>query len=153
MKKILVVDDEKPIREMLRKFLSRKGYEVFDADNGEDALKLVAEQSPHIVLLDIRMPKCDGVEILKRICLCGHVGYMKYVMDRCYFDEWDMKNVIGEMCYVIKHHDNVAGVYDVIDFLIKLELDIDCPCCRKHISLHVGNGVDKLCDDIDKMII
>ncbi|MEK7849549.1 MAG: response regulator [Candidatus Omnitrophota bacterium] len=67
MKKILVVDDEKPIREMLRKFLTKKGYEVFDADNGEDALKIVSEKSPHIVLLDIRMPKCDGVEILKKI--------------------------------------------------------------------------------------
>jgi len=67
MKKILVVDDEKPIREMLRKFLTKKGYEVFDVDNGEDALKIVSEKSPHIVLLDIRMPKSDGVEVLKKI--------------------------------------------------------------------------------------
>jgi len=67
MKKILVVDDEKPIREMLRKFLTKKGYQVFDADNGQDALKIVSEETPHIVLLDIRMPECDGLEILKKI--------------------------------------------------------------------------------------
>ena len=67
MKKILVVDDEKPIREMLRKFLTKKGYEVFDAESGNDALKVIVEQSPHIVLLDIRMPETDGVEVLKRI--------------------------------------------------------------------------------------
>lgn len=67
MKKILVVDDEKPIREMLKKFLSKKGYEVFEADNADDALKTVREQSPSIVLLDIRMPKADGTDVLKKI--------------------------------------------------------------------------------------
>jgi two-component system response regulator HydG len=67
MKKILVVDDEKPIREMLRKFLTRKGYEVFDADNGDDAIKIVQEKAPYVVLLDIRMPKSDGLEVLKKI--------------------------------------------------------------------------------------
>lgn len=67
MKKILVVDDEKAIREMLKKFLIKKGYEVFDADNGEDAVRIVKEQSPHIVLLDIRMPKSYGVDVLKNI--------------------------------------------------------------------------------------
>ncbi len=67
MKKILVVDDEKPIREMLKRFLVKKGYEVYDADNGDDALKIVGEQEPCIVLLDIRMPKTDGIEVLKKI--------------------------------------------------------------------------------------
>ncbi|HAJ57590.1 MAG TPA: hypothetical protein DCL35_07470 [Candidatus Omnitrophica bacterium] len=67
MKKILVVDDEKPIREMLKKFLTKKGYEVYDADNGEDAVKIVKESVPYIVLLDIRMPKSDGIEVLKKI--------------------------------------------------------------------------------------
>lgn len=67
MKKILVVDDEKPIREMLKRFLVKKGYEVHDADNGDDALRIVGEQEPCIVLLDIRMPKTDGIEVLKKI--------------------------------------------------------------------------------------
>jgi DNA-binding response OmpR family regulator len=67
MKKILVVDDERPIREMLKKFLIKKGYEVFDADNGEDAIKILKEQSPYIVLLDIRMPKESGIDILKKM--------------------------------------------------------------------------------------
>lgn len=67
MKKVLIVDDEKPIRDMLRRFLTRKGYEVFDADNAEDTMKVVREQAPNVVLLDIRMPKTDGVVILKQI--------------------------------------------------------------------------------------
>ncbi|HQP91327.1 MAG TPA: response regulator [Candidatus Omnitrophota bacterium] len=71
MKKILIVDDEKPIREMLKKFLSKKGYEVFEADNGEDAIKIVEVQYPAAVLLDIRMPKTDGVEVLRKIRQIG----------------------------------------------------------------------------------
>jgi DNA-binding response OmpR family regulator len=67
MKKILIVDDEKPIREMLKKFLTKKGYEVYDADNGEDAVRIVKENMPYIVLLDIRMPKSDGIEVLRKI--------------------------------------------------------------------------------------
>ena len=67
MKKILLVDDESPIREMLRRFLVKKGYEVLDTDNGDDALKIVKEESPPIVLLDIRMPGSDGVEVLRKI--------------------------------------------------------------------------------------
>ncbi|MBI5873665.1 MAG: response regulator [Candidatus Omnitrophica bacterium] len=66
-KKILIVDDEKFIRETLGSYLGRKGYEVYDAENCEDAIKIVKEKVPHIVLLDIRMPDHDGVEVLKRI--------------------------------------------------------------------------------------
>lgn len=67
MKKILVVDDEKAICDMLQKFLSKRGYEVFVTDNGDDALTIIREKTPHVVLLDIRMPKTDGVEVLKKI--------------------------------------------------------------------------------------
>jgi DNA-binding response OmpR family regulator len=67
MKKILVVDDEKNIRDMIRKFLAKKEYEVFDAEDGEAALAVVREQKPHIVLLDIRLPKSSGVDVLKKI--------------------------------------------------------------------------------------
>ncbi len=67
MKKVLVVDDEKAIREMLKKFLSKKGYEFFDADSAESALAVVRSQKPHVVLLDIRMPKTNGVEVLRQI--------------------------------------------------------------------------------------
>lgn len=67
MKRILVVDDENAIREMLKRFLSKKGYEVFEADNGDDAVRIVKEKDPLIVLLDIRMPNADGVDVLTRI--------------------------------------------------------------------------------------
>lgn len=67
MARILVVDDEPGVCHMLDKFLNKKGHKVYTAFNGEEALAVVKEERPHIVLLDIRMPKMDGIECLKRI--------------------------------------------------------------------------------------
>ncbi|MEA3280747.1 MAG: response regulator [Thermodesulfobacteriota bacterium] len=65
--KILVVDDEEYICEILQEFLSLKGYQVDTAANGEDALKKYEADRPDVVLLDIRMPGMGGVDILRRI--------------------------------------------------------------------------------------
>jgi len=67
MARILIVDDEPDVCNMLEKFLTIKGYEVYSAFSGEEALGLVKKERPHIVLLDIRMPEMDGIECLKRI--------------------------------------------------------------------------------------
>jgi DNA-binding response OmpR family regulator len=66
-KKILVVDDEPPVCNMLKKFLLQKGYKVDTALSGKEALKIVRKKKPHIVLLDIKMPEMDGLEVLQRI--------------------------------------------------------------------------------------
>lgn len=65
MKPILVVDDEAIMRESLRDWLTDLGYEVETADEGEQALKTVAEQDFGVVILDLRLPGKDGIEILK----------------------------------------------------------------------------------------
>lgn len=67
MEKILVVDDEQIVCNMLKKFLTKKGYEVITVLSGEEAIKKVKEERPRVVLLDIRMPGMDGIETLKRI--------------------------------------------------------------------------------------
>lgn len=66
-KKILVVDDEKPICNMLKKFLTKKGYKATYVLSGQEAITKVKKERPHIVLLDIRMPGMDGIETLKKI--------------------------------------------------------------------------------------
>ncbi len=66
-KKILVVDDEPAVCNMLKKFLTKKGYEASIALSGQEAIKKVKRERPLIVLLDIRMPDMDGIETLKRI--------------------------------------------------------------------------------------
>ena len=64
--KILVIDDEPPIRKLLRMGLSAHGYEVLDAPNGKIALELLAKK-PDLVILDLGLPDIDGLELLRRI--------------------------------------------------------------------------------------
>ena len=64
--KIMVVDDEHLIRWSLEQNLRKQGYEVLTAGNGEDALKLVREEQPELVLLDIHMPGISGLEVLEK---------------------------------------------------------------------------------------
>lgn len=64
MAKILVVDDDKIIRERLQKLLVLEGYETFIAENGAEGLEVFQIERPAIVLLDIKMPGMDGIEVL-----------------------------------------------------------------------------------------
>ncbi len=65
--KILIVDDESDILDLLEYNLEREGYEVLKASNGEEAITLAAKERPNMVLLDIMMPKLDGIETCRRI--------------------------------------------------------------------------------------
>ena len=64
---ILVVDDEERIRESIREILTDEGYRVIEASDGSKALELISKERPRLVLLDIWMPKVDGIELLKEI--------------------------------------------------------------------------------------
>ena len=72
MARVLVVDDEPVARELLSEFLTAKGYAVLTASNGEEALRKLKEERPHLILLDIRMPKMDGLETLRRVREIDH---------------------------------------------------------------------------------
>ena len=65
--RILVVDDEAPVREVLSEYFTTQGYVVDSASNGNEALAAVKRARPDLVLLDVRMPGLDGVEVLRRI--------------------------------------------------------------------------------------
>jgi DNA-binding NtrC family response regulator len=65
--RILVVDDELFVRELLLEFLSSQGYEVSLADSGEKAVKLTQIQPADVMLVDLKMPGIDGIETLKKI--------------------------------------------------------------------------------------
>jgi DNA-binding NtrC family response regulator len=64
MKTVLVIDDEAPIREIVRYLLERAGYDVLDADSAEAGLALFRKHGPSLVITDILMPNKTGLEIL-----------------------------------------------------------------------------------------
>lgn len=66
-KKILIVDDQAGIRVLLVEVFNSEGYETFQASNGAAALEIVKREKPDLVLLDMKIPGMDGLEILKRI--------------------------------------------------------------------------------------
>ena len=65
--KILIVDDQFGIRILLNEVLHKAGYETYQAANGIQALEIVNTDSPDLVLLDMKIPGMDGIEILKRM--------------------------------------------------------------------------------------
>jgi two-component system response regulator MprA len=70
--KVLVADDDRAVRDALRRALTLAGYEVRAAEGGAEAIELVALAMPDAVVLDIGMPDLDGLEVCKRLRLLGH---------------------------------------------------------------------------------
>lgn len=66
-KRILVVEDEKPIAEIVKFNLKKEGYEVFVAADGEEGVKMAYDLEPDLMLLDIMLPKKDGFQVLKEV--------------------------------------------------------------------------------------
>jgi len=66
-KRILVVEDQEDNRQILRDLLGNAGYELIEAENGEEALAAVARQRPDLILMDIQLPVMDGYEATRRM--------------------------------------------------------------------------------------
>ncbi len=73
MIKILVVDDEPNIREVVGQYLRREGYAVVPAADGEEALRLYRRERPGLVVLDLMLPRVSGIEVCRRIQAEGRI--------------------------------------------------------------------------------
>jgi CheY-like chemotaxis protein len=67
MSTILVVDDDKSLRRLYQAELEAEGYRVILAENGQQAVKLAASESPDLIVMDLRMPEMDGLEAMARL--------------------------------------------------------------------------------------
>ena len=67
MPKILIIDDEKPIRRALREVLEYEKYTVDEAEDGKAGWKKIEDEAYDVVMLDIKMPKMDGMEVLEKV--------------------------------------------------------------------------------------
>ena len=65
--KILIIDDEKLIRWSFEKQLSARGYKVFSVESGEEGIKMVEKHNPHIVFLDNKLPKIQGLDVIPKL--------------------------------------------------------------------------------------
>ena len=112
--RVLVVDDEDALRMVLSSELSSSGYEVATASDGDEAITVIQNKKFDLVLLDIKMPKVDGFEVLKFIK--KNYPSVKVIMLTGFAD---LKNAIESK----KHgaEDFVSKPYDLVDLLTTIE--------------------------------
>ncbi len=67
MPKLLIVDDEKDVTEFAKKFFLKRGIDVFTASGGMQAIMLIEEEKPDLVLLDVQMEEMSGIEVLRKL--------------------------------------------------------------------------------------
>ena len=116
-KKIMVVDDEKAIRDLLVLFFQGKGYAVVTAGSGHEALKLFTEENPDVVLLDVSMPGMNGIEALQKIrALNSRVGV---IMATGFQDEELIRKgtELGAYAYAMKPFD-----FNYVEMLVLTQL-------------------------------
>lgn len=88
MKKALVVDDNKVNRHLLNALLKRNGYQVVEAENGQEAVEQYTEHEPFMIFMDLMMPVMDGIEACKRIKkLCGQTSFVPIIFVTAVSDE------------------------------------------------------------------
>ena len=140
MAKILIVDDEQSILESLEMFFSEKGHQVFLADNGEAALGHLEARRPDAVILDVRLPDINGLELLKRFQSVDPPP--KVIMITAF---QDMNTTIeamksGAYDYIHKPLDAEELEQSVDKALQVMEVDLQTPLREKtrQDSLHPG---------------
>ena len=78
--KVLVVDDELEILEILETSLIAEGYEVIQASSGEEALELAEKENPQIIIMDVKMPGIGGIEACSRLKAQEKIGSIPIIM-------------------------------------------------------------------------
>jgi len=107
---ILVVEDEDPLQLVLKDVLTVEGYQVVPAVNGEEGLEIALREHPDLILLDILMPKMDGLEMLKKLRE----------------DEWGKKAPVIVLTNLSDNEDIAKAVEeDVFEYFVKTDIRID----------------------------
>ena len=103
-KKILVVDDEKDLRNLIKRVLVRAKYDVITANNGKEGLTKLYDEAPDMVILDVNMPEMDGWETCQEIRkdpLYKHLPIIMLTVRKTTDDQIKGLN-LGSDCYLIK---------------------------------------------------
>ncbi len=106
-KRILIVEDEPAIRAILHKRLEANGYEVMDAEDGEEGLALARREKPDLILLDLMLPKRDGYSVCRLLKFDQRYRHIPVVMLTARAQEKDRKlgQQTGADAYVTKPFD------------------------------------------------
>jgi DNA-binding response OmpR family regulator len=118
---ILVIEDDKFLRELIMRKLIEEGYEVIEAIDGEEGLRKIKEQKPNLVLLDLILPGIDGFEVLSRmkedpdltsipVIILSNLGQR---------DDVERGLKLGAVDYLIKAHFTPGEIIEKIKNILK----------------------------------
>ena len=127
-KKILVIDDEKSILQSLKAGLSDNGYEVFTHNSGKSVLDKVKEYSPHLIILDIKLPEVNGIEILKKII--NYDSEIFVIMITAYGDTQTVVNSIN-----IGAYDYIEKPFDLEQLLIIVDKVFNTKALKNEVEI------------------
>lgn len=105
MKKILIVDDEKPISDIIKFNLTKEGYETVTAFDGREAITKFEEENPDLIILDLMLPELDGLEVAKEVSKTSHIPIIMLSAKDSEFDKV-IGLEIGADDYVTKPFSN-----------------------------------------------
>jgi DNA-binding response OmpR family regulator len=147
--KILIVDDDSSITRLISDCLKRKGYKTIIARDGYDAINLVEEKVPDLIILDILMPKVDGRDVCKRIRKWSDVPIM--IISALYQTDYKVACFeLGANDYVVKPFDIeelVARIKALLNTCKKRGCAVQKPCIKKGtLEVNFNTGIITLFD-------
>jgi len=119
--KILVVEDDKFLRELISRKLSDEGFDITQAVDGEDGIEKIKEVKPDLVLLDLILPSIDGFEVLSRIKEDPSVASIPVIIlsNLGQKEEIEKGLSLGAVDFLIKAHFTPGEIIDKIKTLLK----------------------------------
>jgi two-component system alkaline phosphatase synthesis response regulator PhoP len=120
-KKILYVEDQARLRNVLSDLLQKSGFEVFTASDGELGLKIIEEKKPDLVLLDLILPKKDGFEVLEILRSKKETEHLPVVILTNLEEKYDIERAMayGVRAYLVKTNYGIDELVEKIKEILK----------------------------------
>jgi len=117
MKKILIIEDDQFLRDLIEHKLIRTGYQVLNTNDGAEGLKMINEEKPALVLLDILLPSMSGWEILEKIKADPAINKIPVLILTNLGEKEDLERGLkmGADDYIIKAHFTPNEIIDKIE--------------------------------------
>jgi DNA-binding response OmpR family regulator len=120
-KKILIIEDDKFLRELIGQKLLKEGYDIVEAVDGEKGIKSIKEEKPDLVLLDLILPGMDGFEVLTKVKEDAGIAQIPVIILSNLGQKDDIEKGLkmGAVDYLIKAHFTPGEIIDKIKIVLK----------------------------------
>lgn len=118
--KVLIIEDDKFLRDLMSHKISKEGFETIEAVDGEEGLKTALEKLPHVILLDLILPGMDGFEVLQRIRQDSKIGKTPVMIlsNLGQKDDIEKGNQLGATDYLVKAHNTPGEIVEKVKAII-----------------------------------